>query len=273
MEECRKEPGSEFRYVFLSLINNLKSALDLYKFVDDCTLSECLPAGCSSIMQQEIINLQTWSSINKMNINIKKTKEMILGPARERPPMGLQLNAKTIDRVTVYKLLGLHVTDELKWQAHVSAICSKASKRLHFLRLLKRASMSIADLTHYYETIIRPIMEYACVVWHTSLTKGQNEQLERIQRRALRIIYGGDNDGRRQALSTMRPLSDRRDQLCRKFFKKLLEPTSCLHQLLPIARDDDVTERLRRAKRYLAPRTRTELFKKSAIVYALNNYL
>ena len=36
--------------------------------------------------------------------------------------------------------------------------------------------------------MIRPILEYACLVWHAGLTKGESD-IEKIQKRALKIIY------------------------------------------------------------------------------------
>ena len=33
------------------------------------------------------------------------------------------------------------------------------------------------------------MVEYACAVWHTSLTKGQSDQLESVQRRVLHAAY------------------------------------------------------------------------------------
>ena len=37
---------------------------------------------------------------------------------------------------------------------------------------------------------MRPILEYACPVWHAGLTKDQSNKLEGIQKRALRVILG-----------------------------------------------------------------------------------
>jgi hypothetical protein len=180
-------------YVFLSLINDLESLMELHKFIDDCTLSEVLPKFNYSTMQTEIDKLNNWSSLNFMNVNTIKTKEMLLGPVRKGQLALLQLNGQPIERVHSYKLLGLHVTDALKWNEHISAICSKAAKRLHFLKVLKRAAMTTDDLVYYYQSVIRPVTEYACVVWHTSLTKGQTQQLESIQKRAMQIIFGYDS--------------------------------------------------------------------------------
>ena len=260
-------------YVFLTLINDLTSAMELHKFVDDCTLSEIISKQETSTMQYEMDSLANWSERNHMNINIKKTKEMLLGSIAKYPPPAVQLANSSIDRVHSYKLLGLLVSDTLKWNDHVSLICSKAATRLHFLRLMKRAAMSTDDLIYYYQSVVRPVTEYACVVWNSSLTKGQIKQLESIQRRAVKIIFGNDASKVAEALDTLPTLSERRNQLTRQFFTGIMATSSCLHHLLPSKRDQNVTSKLRNAKEYMPPFARTERYRKSTIVYALNNYL
>ena len=164
-------------YVFLTMIDDLKSPLELHKFVDDCTLSEILNKSGTSIMQQAINSVDSWSSQNHMNINTKKTKEMLIGSIQKNPPPLLQIDGQPVERVTSYKLLGLQVTDSLQWNEHVSSLCSRAAQRLHFLQQLKRAAMSSDDLLYYYQSVVRPVTEYACAVWHTSLTQEQTRQL------------------------------------------------------------------------------------------------
>jgi len=143
---------------------------------------------------------------------------MLLGPIQKTQPPPLQLNGQPIERVNTKKLMGLHTSDTLTWNEHISAICSKAAKRLHFLKLLKRTAMSIDDLIYYYTTDIRPFTEYACVVWRTSLTKGQTLQLESIQKRALKIIFGNNTVDVTHALNSLPSLSERRDVLTKQFF-------------------------------------------------------
>ena len=48
----------------------------------------------------------------------------------------------------------------------------------------------VDDLVHYYQSVIWPVLEYACTVWHHALTKEQTQSLENIQQRALLIIFG-----------------------------------------------------------------------------------
>ena len=262
-------------YVFLSLINDLKSRLELHKFVDDCTLTETIRKHQlnSSIMQSEIDCVDSWSNLNHTNVNTKKTKEMLLGSITKNPPPCLQLNGQQIERVRSSKLLGLLVTDSLKWNEHVSSLCSKAAQRLHFLQQLKRAALSPEDLLYYYQSVVRPVTEYACAVWHTSLNKEQTKMLESIQKRALKIVFGGDIDGQSQALQTMPSLQERRDQLTENFFVSLLSPSSCLHDLIPAKRNNDVTNKLRFAKLHSTPYARTEHYKNSTILYGLTHYL
>ena len=81
------------------------------------------------------------------------------------------------------------IDHNLKWSSHVDEICTKASRRLHFLKELKRSAVSVDDLYYFYVSAIRPVLEYACPVWHTSLTKEQTKQVESVQKRAFRIIY------------------------------------------------------------------------------------
>ena len=48
-------------------------------------------------------------------------------------------------------------------------------------------------MLHFYISIIHPVLEYAVAVWHTGLTADLSDQLEAIQKRALRIIFGGSS--------------------------------------------------------------------------------
>ena len=45
------------------------------------------------------------------------------------------------------------------------------------------------DLLHFYTTVVRPVLEYACPVWHSGLTVAQSNLLESVQKRAIRIVY------------------------------------------------------------------------------------
>ena len=69
------------------------------------------------------------------------------------------------------------------------------------------------------------------------------------------------------------PLSARRDDLAMRFFHTLLDPASCLYHLIPNKRDNSQISKLRKPAVYEVPYARTNKFRNSFILYALNNYM
>ena len=172
-----------------------------------------------------------------MLINYTKTKEMILGNAKSNPPPTLLIDGKKIERVSSFKLLGVHISDDFRWENHINAVCSKVSSKLYFLKQLKRAGVSSDDLLYFYTVVIQPVFEYACVVLHHNLTALQSDKLGSLQKRALRIIHGDFAVGKSYELlvsfSKIEPLFERRTTIGKTFFNKMCYETNCLNYLLP----------------------------------------
>jgi len=63
---------------------------------------------------------------------------MLLGPVTKDMLPPLILDGATVQRVTSFQLLGVHVSNDLKWAQHINAISSKAASRLYFLKQLIR---------------------------------------------------------------------------------------------------------------------------------------
>ena len=93
-------------------------------------------------------------------------------------------------------------------------IVKKAGKRMY---MLKRAGVNQAALVTIYISVVRPVVEYACPVWHTNLPIYLSDNFEMIQKRAVRAIFPGvsyDDILNHINLST---LKERRDYLCQKY--------------------------------------------------------
>ena len=65
----------------------------------------------------------------------------------------------------------------------------KWDPRLYLLTLLERATVPPGGLLKVYISMIRVVLEYACAVGHTPLTKSHSGGVESIQKRALMTIY------------------------------------------------------------------------------------
>jgi len=208
-----------------------------------------------------------------MNVNGRKTKEMLVGLINEDPPPKLTLDGSGVERVDSFKLLGVHVSSDLKWTQHVDAMYSKVASRLHFLKQLARSGASREDLLCFYTTAVRPVLEYACPVWHSSLTAADTAALESLQKRAMRIIHPQLDYKTALRLDDIDPLKTRRETLTEKFFlANILKSNSCLHYLLPEPRDPNIINRLRHPKRYEPMPSRTEKFRKSCLPYCISKF-
>lgn len=123
-----------------------------------------------------------------MEINVQKT--VLLRVTRKREPsiFFYVLNDTIITEVDQYKYLGVTFNNRFTWSDHISLTCSAALRKLWFLkRKLRKAPANTKLLA--YNTIVRSKLEYAAVVWDPH-TKKDIMNLERVQRKAVRFIFG-----------------------------------------------------------------------------------
>jgi len=73
---------------------------------------------------------------------------MILGSLAKQPIPYLTIPSGVIKRVDAFKLLGVTVSCDLSWEAHVNTICARVAPRLYYLKQLKRTGLPAADLLH-----------------------------------------------------------------------------------------------------------------------------
>ena len=172
--------------------------------------------------------------------------------------------------MTTAKLLGVTLSSDLTWDAHIEDVHCKASQRLYFLRLLQRAGVDNTSIVRIYTSLIRSLLEYACQVWHTSLTATLSKKLEGIQKRALRIVFPDLSYSEALTQAHLTTLHDRRDKLCRRFFHSIMSPTHKLHSLLPNQRV--IHYSLRRQSIYPRIVTKHERYRKTLIPYGLANW-
>ena len=146
------------------------------------------------------------------------------------PPVTMQ--GIDLERVSSIKLLGIIINNKLTWTEKKN-ICSKDSKRLYHLKQLRRAGLSGGDLLMFYGSVIRPVIGYACPVWHSSLTVTDTAKIESIQRRAMRIIDPSLCYDAACNKHHLDKTSVRRENLSMRFFSAIKSASHKLNYLLP----------------------------------------
>jgi len=106
--------------------------------------------GELSRMDVNLTQLLDWSISNHMNVNVKKTKEMIISSSNSTVFNPLSVADVVIECVDVFKLLDVYINRSLKWDDHVRTICNKAASRIYFLKQLKRSSVKPEDLFYFF---------------------------------------------------------------------------------------------------------------------------
>ncbi len=124
-----------------------------------------------------------------MKLNGIKCKEMIISFVRNEIAIpGLRIDELTLELVDSFKALGLIINNKLKWQNNTEAIVKKASKRLYMLLAIcdgvasLPVGLSPSDLLLVYLSLVRSILEYACPVWHTALSKFFSDKIGKVQK-------------------------------------------------------------------------------------------
>ena len=135
------------------------------------------------------------------------------------------MRGEKLDIVDEAKLLGVIITSDLKWNRNTLKIVKDANSKMKMLHLASKFMNNKEDLIHVYKTYIRSRLEFSCTVWHISLTKNNEMDIERVQKAALKVILKDKyiNYDKALRLLDLESLHVRRERLCLKFAKKCLK--------------------------------------------------
>ena len=175
---------------------------------------------------------------------------------------------ETIETVSETKLLGTIITDDLKWDKNTEYLVKKANKRLRMLHIASKYTSKFSDLKIIYKLFIRSILEQSAVVWHSSLIQRNSDDIERVQKSAVKIMMGQKYDEYDEALKylNLEKLSERRQKLCLSFAKKCIKHEKA-KQLFPL---NNHIKHLRNNERFKVNFASSERYKKSSIPYMQN---
>ena len=227
-----------------------------------------LPAS-SYETQQQLDSISEWTYSNMMKLNEAKSNYMIFSRSKVDFATRLVLNNNYLEKVSVTKLLGIWISEDLSWSKNTQEICKKAYSRLSMLTKLKYVGVGIEDLINIYILFIRSCAEYCSVAFHSSLTAEHAADLERIQKTSLKVILGESYLSYNAALEMtgLVSLYDRREKRCLDFSLKCLKhPINS--RLFPMNPNYlNPAHKGRNRERFVVNFASTDTYKDSAIPY------
>ena len=208
--------------------------------------------------QANIDRVDKWTDDKQMKLNIKKTKNLVINFSKNHQfSTEIKLKGEVVETVNQAKLLGTIITNDLTWNKNTEFIVKETNKRMRLLHRASKFTSSISDLKQIYMLQIRSKLDQSAVVWHSSLTKKNSQDLERIQKSALKCILGKGYVTYKDALNKLQlqSLGERREAMCLKFAKQCLKIEK-MKELFPRkVRHHDMAKRNSEVFDFVKPKT------------------
>ena len=110
-------------------------------YAQDITLYFNLEDFNSATMNDDINScldkINAWLKLNKLTVNVSKTKFIVFHKRRDVPDLNLLLNNINIESVSHFTFLGIILDTALSWKYHTNMIVIKISKVIGILHKIK----------------------------------------------------------------------------------------------------------------------------------------
>ena len=175
--------------LFLIYINDIVKSSNLFKFIlfaDDTTIIAPININnkeTANIINMELDKIITWLKLNKLSLNISKTKFCIFHKVQRKISIPeIQIENTVISYSKVIDFLGFRLDDNLNWNDHLEKLSCKLSRTLGIINKLKYV-LPRNVLLQLYNSLFLPHVNYGILIW------GHNyERIEKLQKRAVRFI-------------------------------------------------------------------------------------
>lgn len=180
--------------LFNIFINDIVNATKISNFIiyaDDVTLST-VSSDITDLIRKSNLSLSlldSWSRINQIFINSKKTKFMLFTNKKKIPldNITIQFNNQNIEKVQVFKLLGVYIDNKLNFKFHVDHILSKININLAIIYKIKPFLNSNTCKILYY-SLFYSHFYYCNLVWGAA-NKTTINVLYTAQKKVLKLLF------------------------------------------------------------------------------------
>ena len=178
--------------LFLLYIDDLHSIVrhsKLKLYADDVALyREIKSEADCQLLQEDLDHICDWANKWQLRLNASKCEALLISNKRRAISFEYFVNHSPLAWRSTVKYLGVLLRSNLSWSDHCKHVSAKASKTLNFLSHTLWGATTVAK-SMTYKYLVRPLLEYACMVWNPH-TVSDKTSLEYVQRRAARWACG-----------------------------------------------------------------------------------
>ena len=146
-----------------------------------------LACTCALVWWQLLGSLSThsfsqWCNINFLELNVSKTKELVIDPRRgDHPAEPVKVNGQNAEVVDSFKYLGLTLDYKLSSHQHIISTQRKSQQRLKSFHLRPKLLLNL------YRSIIEPILTYCTMIFLSSVSVSEKNKLLKVANTASKI--------------------------------------------------------------------------------------
>ena len=129
-----------------------------------------------NVINNELEKINVWLKVNKLTLNVDKTKCMIFHKRRMIEQINFSINNTVIDQVFQFSFLGILLDENVSWKNHITMVTNKLSKITGILYRLKYTFPKHILIT-IYNSLFVPHLNYGSLVWGTKI-----KCLEKLQK-------------------------------------------------------------------------------------------
>ena len=217
--------------------------------------------------------INEWTEQHKMILSEKKTKAMIFNfTDKHQFTTRLELKGKNIEIVEQMKILGTVINTSLSWDDNCDMIIKKVNARMQLIRSIDSFGASREEMVHLWVIFCRSVLEQSCVVWHSSLTQENTDDLERCQKTFTKLVLKVKYQDYHNALLTLNleTLQSRRQLLCTKFAKAGIKHNKMNDLFVENSKKHNMETR--KNEKYVVNFAHTERLQNSSVI-TMQNYL
>ena len=221
-EEVRGDSNAaEFKYVDDTTLTERISQTNVIRHISGLNPTEEVWAERLETAMEAII--ERTGEIG-MKVNCAKTQLLCVSTDNGFATTAkIRMQGNTVRSTSQMKLLGFMLSPGGDMACQIDYIKKKFRAKFWTIIHLRRAGIRGNQLYRLYAALIRPVLETNCVIFHSMLTGTQSDDLERLQKLALRVCFGTSRSyAALLAAWNIKTLKQRRADMLRKFTAKAM---------------------------------------------------
>ena len=232
------------------------SNIPIIKYADDTSIQALITSPDDlENYKLEVLNFVNWCDTHFLQLNVKKTKELIFDfRIKNNSHDLLNIKDESVERVSEFKYLGIIFDEKLEWHSQTNKIQKKLNQRLFFMRKLNSFYIDKTLLALFYKTCVLTTMTFCLTAWGGNARVHDKSRVNRALKSAAKMLNEAQPDTVDLVLS----------HLCNAKLVRIRRDET--HPLYPLIKTSH------RSGRLLHIKTKTNRHLNSFLPYSIRNY-